>query len=147
MSHHGHDHEEAFEHARQILEKSSLRVTQPRLAILKVLADEHGPFTMEEIHSRLKKGACDLVTLYRTLPALEAAGVVRRCDFGDGTYRYEFAHKDHHHHHIICKKCRGVATLDICLVEGLEKLVREKGYTDVAHSLEFFGVCPKCQKG
>src|SRR5687768_13487012 len=75
------------------------RVTTSRKAILGILIHEHGPFAAEELHSRLGEGECDLVTVYRTLTSMEEIQLVRRCDFGDGTYRYEINHADHHHHH------------------------------------------------
>ncbi len=99
------------------------------------------------MHSRLAKGQCDLVTVYRSLAAMEEAGVLRRCDFGDHAQRFEFNSGAHHHHHIICRACGGAETLDLCVVDGLERIVREKGYADVSHVLELFGTCPKCQRG
>jgi Fur family transcriptional regulator, ferric uptake regulator len=146
---HSHDHHQSkFNKTLEVLKKTKLRITEPRKAMLKILIEEHGPFTMEELYGRLKKGVCDLVTVYRSLAALEEAGLVRRCEFGDGSSRYEFrdSDDDHHHHHIICRKCRKVETLDLCLVDSLERLIREKGYNNVSHTLEFFGVCAQCQK-
>jgi Fur family ferric uptake transcriptional regulator len=121
------------------------RLTKPRRAILEVLTREHGPFTTEELHARLEGGLCDLVTVYRCLAALEEVGLARRCDFGDGSYRYEFDSGEHHHHHVICRHCRSVKTLDLCVADSLERMVRQMGYADVNHTLEIFGVCPKCQ--
>ena len=135
-----------FARALEVLRKSRLKITQPRQAILKVLIQEHGPFTMEELHRRIKKGPCDLVTVYRCLATLAKVGLVRRCDFGDGNSRYEFSGSGHHHHHIICNACQHVEVLDACLIEDLERLVRDKGYLEISHSLEFFGVCSDCQK-
>jgi Fur family ferric uptake transcriptional regulator len=64
--------------------------------------------------------------------------------------RYELAENqagDHHHHHLICKVCQRVEPVDACAVSKLEKnIVAEYGYADVSHRLEFFGVCPQCQK-
>jgi Fe2+ or Zn2+ uptake regulation protein len=122
------------------------RVTGPRKAILGILVAEHGPFSAEDIHRRLRKGECDLVTVYRTLSAMEELNVVRRCDFGDGTYRYEFNQADHHHHHIICRSCRSVQVLDVCVADALERIARQMGYANVTHMLEIFGTCPKCQQ-
>jgi len=143
-----HQAKASLEKALDVLRKSRLRITEPRKEILQILIQEHGPFTMEELYQRVKKGSCDLVTVYRNLAALEEAGLVRRCEFGDGSSRFEFneVDEDHHHHHIICTQCRGVETLDICLLDGLERVVRDRGYTKVSHTLEFFGVCKKCQK-
>ncbi len=82
-----HDHptaEEQFTAALQTLRDNHHRVTEPRKAMRRVLTTEHGPFTAEEMHQRLKKGSCDLVTVYRSLAAMEEIDVVRRCDFCDG---------------------------------------------------------------
>ena len=122
------------------------RVTEPRKAILRLLIGEHGPFTTEELHGRLAPGMCDLVTVYRSLAAMEEIGLVRRCDFGDGSYRYEYDTGEHHHHHVICRTCRGVETLDLCVADSLERMVRQMGYASVSHTLEVFGICPKCRK-
>jgi Fe2+ or Zn2+ uptake regulation protein len=143
-----HDHPSSadlLESALQVLRDHGSRVTGPRRAILGLLASEHGPFTAEEVHARMKPGECDLVTVYRCLSAMEALNLVRRCDFGDGSYRYEFNTGEHHHHHIICRTCHGVETLDLCVADGLERMARQMGYANVTHTLEIFGVCPNCQ--
>ncbi len=136
-----------LESALDVMRKARLRITRPRQVLLRILIQEHGPFTMEELRRKMHKEACNLVTVYRCLDKLEESGLVKRCDFGDGICRYEFSGDvSHHHHHIICKHCRKVEMLDGCLVAELEKLVRERGYAEVGHSLEFFGICPVCQK-
>ncbi len=121
------------------------RVTAPRKAILAVLIAEHGPYTTEEIHGRIEHGICDLVTVYRCLSAMEEINLVRRCDFGDGVYRYEFNTGEHHHHHIVCRFCHSVKTLDFCVADGLERMARQMGYSNVSHTLEIFGVCEACR--
>ena len=143
---HVHPSAEAqFESALQTLRENHHRVTEPRKAMLRILTQEHGPFTAEEVHRRLAKGSCDLVTVYRSLTAMEEINVVRRCDFGDGSYRYEINMGEHHHHHIICRVCHSVKTLDLCVADGLERIARQMGYAKVTHMLEIFGVCPECQ--
>ncbi len=129
------------------LRKHQLKATQPRIAVLSFLMSEHGPFTVKEIQKKLsKKGDCDLVTVYRCVTQLEDSGLVRRCEFGDGNARYEFSPEDeHHHHHIICRKCRRVDVIGHCDLENLNSYGKKAGYQNVTHSLEFFGVCPKCQ--
>ena len=134
-----------LESALQVLRDHQHRITAPRRAILSVLTQEHGPFTADEIHQRMERGVCDLVTVYRSLTALEEIAVVRRCDFGDGSYRYEFNTGEHHHHHIICRVCHGVETIDLCMADALERMARQMGYVNVSHTLEIFGVCAKCQ--
>jgi len=130
--------------ALQTLRDHQHRITEPRKAILTVLTHAHGPFTIEEIHQRMEKGVCDLVTVYRSVAAMEEINIVRRCDFGDGSYRYEFNTGEHHHHHIICRTCHDVRTLDFCVADGLERMARQLGYANVSHTLEIFGTCTAC---
>ena len=143
---HGAEHsEQVLEGALEALRKLGHRITEPRRALLSLLTSEHGPFSAEEWHQRLGDARCDLVTVYRSLVAMEEANVVRRCDFGDGVYRYEFNTGDHHHHHIICRGCGSVRTLEVCFADGLERMVRQMGYANVTHTLEIFGICEGCQ--
>ena len=141
-----HAKAEVFARAVEGLRARGLRVTEARKSMLAILTREHGPFGAEELHRRMGSKGCDVVTVYRSLQAMEEIGLLRRCDFGDGTYRYEFNAGEHHHHHIICRVCRSVETLDECMAAGLEKIARDKGYTNVSHTLEVFGVCPRCAR-
>jgi Fur family ferric uptake transcriptional regulator len=134
----------SIDSALAILRTHGLRVTEPRKAILQTLLNEHGPYSADEIHKRLGHSGCDVVTVYRSLQAMEEIGTLRRCDFGDGVYRYEFNHGEHHHHHIICRSCRSVETIDVCVADSLERIARLKGYQKVTHTLEVFGICLNC---
>ncbi|MFN7685122.1 MAG: Fur family transcriptional regulator [Oligoflexia bacterium] len=126
------------------LERASLRLTQPRISILKALIADHGPFSVDEIRSIAGSKDLDRVTIYRCLTAFEEIGLVRRCEFGDSTSRYEYSADEHHHHHVICKRCRKVENVEECIPKGLINSVRSMGYVNVSHSLEFFGVCKRC---
>ena len=131
--------------ALSALRRGGLRVTEPRRLVLELLTSSHGPFTIDEIRQRLHRRTCDRVTVYRCVAAFEKLNLIRRCDFGDDKWRYEFV-DDRHHHHLICKKCRRVESIDACLVDRLSKIVAARGYTEISHNLEFFGLCPACQK-
>lgn len=138
------------EHLDRLLakvKKSKLKLTDARIAILKVLVDHHGPFTVDEIQHHVPKKTCDLATIYRTLTSLDAENIVRRCEFGDGVSRFELSeHGDAHHHHLICNKCKSIEIIDDCELEGLDRIAKKHGFTEVTHVLEFFGLCQKCTK-
>lgn len=136
--------EETLKEALGVLREHGFRITRPRKAILDVLLKKGGPATIEEIHLGLTPGLCDLATVYRCLAAFEKLDLVRRSHFHDGTSLYELDMGPEHHHHIVCTSCRKVETLDFCVVEGLERLIRERGYRNITHMLEFFGVCRDC---
>lgn len=132
---------------KRLLRAAGLRLTRPRELILARLRAEHGPFQVKDLHDALPGGVCDLVTVYRCLEAFEAAALVQKVSFGDGTVRYEFSMGGHHHHHLICTQCQRVETLgnEVCPQKVVEKIAQLKKFTQVRHTLEVFGLCPDCQ--
>jgi Fur family transcriptional regulator, ferric uptake regulator len=91
----------------------------------------------------------DLTTVYRTTHSLEIAGMIMRCEFGDGVARFEYqadGQMMEHHHHVICRECKTVAPLELCLPENWKRVLTKMGYANPGHALEFFGVCKSCQK-
>ena len=137
--------ESAVTEARNRIRSEGLRVTKPRLAIIASLHRHAGPISIERIHLEVGTEACDLVTVYRSLAAFEGIGLVRRSYLHNGTCLYELTLTDRHDYHIVCKTCGATERVDYVPVEGTERLLAERGYTQVSHVVEFFGVCPKCQ--
>lgn len=136
--------------ARNWLQDNGLRLTRGRLAIIREMLHAPTPLTLSELHVLVKAERCDFATVFRFIQILEKKKLAVRHAWNDRQPHYELAglHDGHHHHHLICKSCHRVEEIDACTVATLEKdLVRQKGYTDVSHSLEFFGVCPDCQQG
>lgn len=130
--------------AQELLGKTPLKVTKARVAILTLLLREHGPFSIEDIHSRSTGSGLDLVTAYRSLASMEEHGLVKKVNMGDAIARYELIHEHDHHHHIMCTICRKIESIRDCLVEKLERKVAKLGYSQIHHSLEFYGVCKSC---
>ncbi len=127
----------------------SRKITGPRAAILEILRRHPHPLTNREIFSAMPPGRCDLATIYRAMHLLEEMGMVKRFDFGDGAARFELVGEgdDGHHHHLVCTKCSEVVEIDDCFPEKIERQIAEKnGFSAVTHKLEFFGICPVCQK-
>ena len=130
--------------AEKLIKENNLSLTEPRKNILGFLLKNHGPFSVEEIHKGLGNNACDLATVYRCIVQFENANLVERCYLGEEMLKYEFKDTEHHHHHIICRTCRNVDKMKYCFVSEIEQMIRDKGYSDITHSLEFFGTCAKC---
>jgi Fur family transcriptional regulator, ferric uptake regulator len=129
------------------LRQAQMRVTKPRVALLEALIRREEPISIEQLHHMLDKRSCDLVTVYRCLAAFEELGLVRRTFLHNGTSLYEFAHADRsRRYHILCKTCGKAEPVDYFSVEGMERLLTERGYTQLTHIIEFFGVCPTCSK-
>jgi Fur family ferric uptake transcriptional regulator len=143
---HQHAHSPTIEQVLAELKKAQLKLTSPRKAILQVLVNEHGPFTAEEVFKKISRRVCDQATVYRTLASLEEVGILRRCEFGDGSARWEISDASGgHHHHLICKKCKRVEIVDDCEIEGIDRVAQRRGFSNISHVLEFFGLCPDCK--
>jgi Fur family ferric uptake transcriptional regulator len=144
---HTHEHKIKLENLYSQLRKNDLKITSPRKLVLEALLKDHGPFSAEELLTKLKK-KCDLASVYRTLTSLEEVHIIRRCEFGDKISRYELINlnNDHHHHHLICNKCKTIEVINTCRLEkSIKSTIKKSGFKNVSHILEFFGTCPSCQ--
>lgn len=134
----------------QKLKQAGLRLTIGRKALIEELAKHEDPHTAKQLQACLEERGIkiNLVTIYREMEALEAQGIARLLEFGDGQRRIELVDsKDEHHHHLICRSCDTVAHVDIeAAILAVEKiLAKQNNFKIDAHQLEFFGQCQKCQ--
>ena len=127
-----------------LLKKADLSITSPRKNILHLLLAEHGPFSVDEIFKKLPKDTCDQATIYRCLNQFVESNLVSATYLEKDTARFEYKDPEHHHHHIICKICKKIESLHECLIGKIEQSLLMKGYKDIDHRLEFFGICEKC---
>jgi len=131
------------------LRRKSRRMTGPRQAILEILRAQVHPLSIKEMFAALPPGDCDLATVYRSINLMEAIGMVKRFDFGDGLARFELLSEgdDGHHHHLVCMVCSEVVEIEECSMSELEsRIAARNGFKAVTHKLEFFGICPGCQR-
>ena len=150
MKPHAHPHKrQKMSELKSRLRRQSRKITGPRAAILEILRRHPHPLTNREIYSEMSTGRCDLATVYRAMHLLEEMGMVKRFDFGDGTARFELVgtNDDGHHHHLVCTKCSEVVEIEECFPVKIEKQIAARnGFKAVTHKLEFFGICPDCQR-
>ncbi|MEO5959063.1 MAG: transcriptional repressor [Opitutaceae bacterium] len=131
------------------LKAAGLRITQPRLAILAALTKRAQPTSIEQLHEEVGANNCDLVTVYRCISAFEEIGLVRRAFFHNGTALYEIDLGQPTRYHVVCKSTNRVDDLDSDIsdelrrsIEHVQEKLRARGYGDVGHIVEFFGVAP-----
>ena len=130
---------------KKILSDVGLKSTEPRITVLKLLAELKYPMTAQEMHKKLGKDKNDLVTLYRTLASFEKTALVKRVNLQKDAVYYEL--NSDHHHHIVCTDCGKVEDFELCDVDHLTKKIVAKASnfkTIREHSLELFGVCTVC---
>ena len=140
----------AIELATAKLKSAGLRITQPRIAILAALNKCSAPTSIEQLHTELGSGTCDLVTVYRCMAAFEEIGLVRRAFFHNGTALYEINLGLPTRYHVVCKATDRVEELDAATSAELNRTLTEieaklhaRGFAELGHIVEFFGVSPQ----
>lgn len=84
-------------------------------------------------------------TVYRNLNVLANQGKVRILRAGSLQDRYDGNASTHYH--VQCEKCGKVEDLDLPPDPGQNAHAETvSGYRIVAHRLDFYGICPDCQK-
>ena len=132
--------------ARRRLRACGLRVTAPRVAVLRILAEAGGPVSFTQVLDLLGDSDWNQATTYRNLIKLREAGLASVVSRLDGIDRYALAgdHEDGHRHpHFLCEDCGRVA----CLKEEVTAALSIDGRW--AESIrgamvQLLGHCPDC---
>ncbi len=122
----------------EALRAEGLRVTAPRRAICQALAHGHDHHltasTLHDASERALGSAIDISTVYRTIDALEQAGLVHHVHLGHGPAVLHLS--DHvEHHHLTCEVCGFTVDIGLEELQGLTDAVAVRhGFTiDSAH--------------
>ena len=132
---------------QEFLRKAGLRVTAPRLAVLRAVMGEgqHGDAETIANAARKRLGAISTQAVYDNLRLLEEAGLLRRIQPAGHPARYE-ARVGDNHHHIVCRRCGLTADVD-CAVGAAPCLEpsANRGFVIQEAEVIFWGLCPQCQ--
>jgi len=132
----------------QELRAAGYRLTRPRWAVLRVVAEAMCPLTPAEVHARAQVyyAPLGLVTVYRTLELLAGLGLVRRIHTEEGCHGYVRMTLGEAGHHMVCTSChQAVEFACTGIEETLAEVERLTGFSIQEHWLELFGLCPACQ--
>jgi Fe2+ or Zn2+ uptake regulation protein len=134
------------EQLQEAMRLRGLRVTPQRSVILETVSHLGGHPTVTEVYRQAVRRlpGMNAATVYRTLEALRAAGLVDGMDDG-GPVRFSVRDLDHPHHHLVCWNCGDVAELEPGPVLGLASQVRRRtGFQLQTDHLTLPGLCRKC---
>jgi Fur family ferric uptake transcriptional regulator len=138
-------------HAQRELEREGYRLSAPRSAVVRTLADLGCSVTAKEIADTLHEQGQEVgvASIYRTLELLDKLRLTRRVDAAEGVARYEpIEPNGHHHHHIVCDTCGEVAAFeDSGLERAIERLAGRVDFSIDAHDVTLRGECPNCRRG
>jgi len=142
------DPQERLEQLIRMLRDKGCRLTPQRLAMLRILSKSEGHPSAEQIYEQIKVDypTTSLATIYKTLSLLKNMGEVLELTFASVGSRYD-GNKPYPHPHVICTKCGQILDPEFEAGVGIsQEIARQTGYKITHQQLNFFGLCPKCQK-
>jgi Fe2+ or Zn2+ uptake regulation protein len=129
----------------QLLRSASLRVTRPRVAVLRA-AHAHPHSDTESIigAARQDLGEVSHQAVYDVLRVLTGAGLLRRIQPSGTVARYE-ARVGDNHHHVVCRSCGAIADVD-CATGHAPCLTAsdDSGFVIDEAEVTYWGTCPPC---
>ena len=129
------------------LRGAGLRVTGPRVAVLRVLdaSDDHP--RVDQIIERVRSSGVSISTqaTYDVCDALHRAGLARRIEPAGSPARFESRTGDNHHH-LVCRSCGLALDVDCAVGEtGCLEPSDGRGFVVDEAEVTFWGLCPACQ--
>ena len=137
-----HTTEADFEH---LLRGADLRVTRPRLAVLRAVRRHPHADTGSVLAAvRLEEPAVSHQAVYDVLGVLSESGLVRRIQPAGSVARYELRVGDNHHH-VVCRSCGQVADVDCAVgVRPCLDASDTHGFVIDEAEVTYWGTCPSC---
>ena len=129
--------------------QQTLRMTHQREIILAELKRNRNHPSADELYTAVKKRIphISLATVYRNLETLSNAGLVRKLEVTGRQKRFD-GNLDPHDH-ITCTVCQRIDDIfpDPDEERALFAAQQERhGYMLTGWSVEYYGICPECQR-
>ena len=128
------------------LSGASLKVTPQRLTIYGELLerDDHpSPESLfNSVRGELPK--LSLATVYKTLDALEQAGLISQVSLPNEAKRYDANLAPHHH--LVCTSCRKITDFSDDAFSSLEVRDTKSGFRPHSVQVQVLGLCVLCQE-
>jgi Fur family ferric uptake transcriptional regulator len=142
------DYQQAERTFREFLASRGLRLTAARRAVLRAVMDIDGHFGRNRLGARLGGGGAHRATMFRTLPLLVEAGIIRRMRETMDHWHYEHVIGHQHHDHLQCLRCGRVVEFTSRAIEREQgRLCRRHGFEETSHTFIVRGLCSSCRRG
>ncbi|MBI5694533.1 MAG: transcriptional repressor [Nitrospirae bacterium] len=125
--------------------EKKIKMTPQRAAIMEYLEGSMSHPSADEIYAEVHKKypMMSFATVYNTLDALKKQNMVWELSIDGDRRRYDT--KTEPHDHLVCVDCRSIVDIGH---NGHGCLAGEEthGYKILREHVEYFGLCPKCQR-
>jgi len=125
-----------------------MKMTRTREAILDAVFVTHSHFDVEDLYQQLRrsKKLVSRATIYRTLPYLLEAGLIRRSMCSDHKEEYEHIYGHPNHLHLLCVSCGKILEqADNELEQVLLRIASQHGFTLDDYVVSLKGHCADCR--
>jgi Fur family ferric uptake transcriptional regulator len=139
-----HRAEVAFQ---SFLRTKGLKLTRSRREILLAVMTQSNHFQAEELLLEMRQGGRQVAkaTIYRTLPLLAEAGIIKRVRLGPDMIHYEHCYGEPPHDHLICENCGEVTEFESSeVIRLLEGIARRHSFEPLSHRVQIVGMCRRC---
>ncbi len=131
---------------REFLEIRGEKLTEPRRLLVRHIFSTHKHFDADELVGDLRMAGQKVSrsTVYRTLPLLVEAGLLREFRLTNRTvFEHDYGYPSHDHLH--CSKCGKIVEFRNDAVRELRELVsQEHGFRGTEHRFVITGTCGDC---
>lgn len=136
---------------RDYCKRNEMRYTPERGVIIDEMYRTHTHFDVDRLFLRIRNRFPDLKlargSIYRTIPHLIKAGLIRESLSTEGRICYEHILGHTHHDHMKCLGCQKVFEF---FEEEIDRrqldLCKKRKFKMVSHTHVIYGYCSKCQK-
>jgi Fur family ferric uptake transcriptional regulator len=124
-------------------------MTEQRRLVLDALAGADDHVSAEEIFDRIRSEHpnVNMSTVYRTLEALEEAGIVYHSHLGHGMSQWHVELEHEGHQHLVCEECGTVQRIPLEAFLPYQRALFERyGFRADPRHFAVFGRCAGCQR-
>lgn len=132
--------------ARQILDRSSQRVTAQRTMLLELLRQSGGHVDADELYRRARKknSRISLSTVYRNLQLFKKLGLIEEHHFDEEHHHYE-VRSGTEHQHLLCISCGKVVEFACPVSWKLrEDIGKQYDFDITGVEVRMTGLCSSC---
>jgi Fur family ferric uptake transcriptional regulator len=133
---------------RDFLKTKGLKLTQPRRIILNTVFSTHEHFDVDALYDIIRKKHKNVsrATIYRTMPLLIEAGLIKQALRSQAKDHYEHIFGHTSHLHFICDKCGKIIEKESKQVEKIiQELAEPEGFKIRELNVSARGLCADCR--
>jgi Fur family ferric uptake transcriptional regulator len=133
--------------SKQILTKSSQRVTSQRSFLLDLIRQSCGHLDADELHRKAKKKfpRISLSTVYRNLQLFKKLGLIDEHHFIDEHHLYEVK-PTREHQHLVCVNCGKIIEFSCPLSDQFkDEIGKQYDFNVTTVDVKMMGYCAQCR--